>query len=100
MRDISDTMPTLAAIAPFADGPPRIVDVANTRVKECDRLDACATNLRAMGIQIEGVDIEHGCHVRRRDFAEGGVQVSEFGNDFRELAVCTISSRDLHGFGL
>ena len=42
MRDISDTMPTLAAIAPFADGPVRIEDVYNTRVKECDRLDACA----------------------------------------------------------
>jgi 3-phosphoshikimate 1-carboxyvinyltransferase len=53
MRDISDTMPTLAAIAPFADGPTRIVDVANTRVKECDRLDACATNLRAMGVRVE-----------------------------------------------
>jgi 3-phosphoshikimate 1-carboxyvinyltransferase len=53
MRDISDTMPTLAAIAPFADGPTRIVDVANTRVKECDRLDACATNLRAMGVQVD-----------------------------------------------
>jgi 3-phosphoshikimate 1-carboxyvinyltransferase len=53
MRDISDTMPTLAAIAPFADGPTRIVDVANTRVKECDRLDACAANLRAMGVQVE-----------------------------------------------
>lgn len=53
MRDISDTMPTLAAIAPFADGPTRIVDVYNTRVKECDRLDACATNLRALGIRVE-----------------------------------------------
>lgn len=50
MRDISDTMPTLAAIAPYADGPVRIEDVANTRVKECDRLDACAENLRALGI--------------------------------------------------
>ncbi|MCP2283178.1 3-phosphoshikimate 1-carboxyvinyltransferase [Promicromonospora umidemergens] len=53
MRDVSDTMPTLAAIAPFADGPTRIVDVANTRVKECDRLDACATNLRAMGVRVD-----------------------------------------------
>ena len=49
MRDISDTMPTLAAIAPFADGPVRIEDVYNTRVKECDRLEACAENLRAAG---------------------------------------------------
>ncbi len=53
MRDISDTMPTLAAIAPFADSPTRIEDVYNTRVKECDRLEACATNLRALGIKVE-----------------------------------------------
>lgn len=52
MRDVSDTMPTLAAIAPYADGPVRIEDVANTRVKECDRLEACAENLRAMGITV------------------------------------------------
>ncbi|WP_457032923.1 3-phosphoshikimate 1-carboxyvinyltransferase [Kitasatospora sp. P5_F3] len=52
MRDISDTMPTLAAIAPFADGPVRIEDVYNTRVKECDRLEACAENLRRQGITV------------------------------------------------
>ena len=52
MRDISDTMPTLAAIAPFASGPVRIEDVANTRVKECDRLEACAQNLRRLGVDV------------------------------------------------
>ncbi len=52
MRDISDTMPTLAAIAPFADAPVRIEDVYNTRVKECDRLEACAENLRALGVPV------------------------------------------------
>lgn len=52
MRDVSDTMPTLAAIAPFADGPVRIHDVANTRVKESDRLEACAVNLRRLGITV------------------------------------------------
>ncbi|MFF1609327.1 3-phosphoshikimate 1-carboxyvinyltransferase [Amycolatopsis sp. NPDC058278] len=52
MRDISDTVPTLAAIAPFASGPVRIEDVYNTRIKECDRLDACEENLRAMGIEV------------------------------------------------
>lgn len=49
MRDISDTMPTLAAIAPFAAGELGIEDVYNTRVKECDLLDACEANLRALG---------------------------------------------------
>ncbi|MGW0879413.1 3-phosphoshikimate 1-carboxyvinyltransferase [Streptomyces sp. NPDC002671] len=52
MRDVSDTMPTLAALAPFADGPVRIEDVANTRVKECDRLEACAENLRRLGVDV------------------------------------------------
>ncbi|WP_318203423.1 3-phosphoshikimate 1-carboxyvinyltransferase [Streptomyces sp. SCL15-4] len=52
MRDISDTMPTLAAIAPFASGPVRIEDVGNTRVKECDRLEACADNLRRLGAEV------------------------------------------------
>ena len=52
MRDISDTMPTLAAIAPFAGSPVRIVDVGNTRVKESDRLEACAVNLRRLGVQV------------------------------------------------
>jgi len=57
MRDISDTMPTLAAIAPFADGPVRTTDVYNTRVKESDRLDACAENLRRLGVPVtEGRD--------------------------------------------
>jgi 3-phosphoshikimate 1-carboxyvinyltransferase len=53
MRDISDTVPTLAAIAPFAAGPVRIEDVYNTRIKECDRLEACAENLRALGVPVE-----------------------------------------------
>ncbi len=52
MRDISDTMPTLAAIAPFASGPVIVEDVANTRVKECDRLEACAENLRRLGVGV------------------------------------------------
>ncbi|WP_456786064.1 3-phosphoshikimate 1-carboxyvinyltransferase [Cellulomonas sp. P5_C5] len=53
MRDISDTMPTLAAIAPYADGPTTIVDVANTRVKECDRLEVSAQNLRRLGVDVD-----------------------------------------------
>jgi 3-phosphoshikimate 1-carboxyvinyltransferase len=45
-------VPTLAAIAPFADGPVRIEDVYNTRIKECDRLAACEQNLLAMGVPV------------------------------------------------
>ncbi|MET7732319.1 3-phosphoshikimate 1-carboxyvinyltransferase [Streptomyces sp. NPDC005402] len=76
MRDISDTMPTLAAIAPFASGPVRIEDVANTRVKECDRLEACAENLRRMGVRVAtGPD-----WIEIRPGAATGTRVTSYGD--------------------
>jgi 3-phosphoshikimate 1-carboxyvinyltransferase len=77
MRDISDTMPTLAAIAPFASGPVRIEDVANTRVKECDRLDACAENLRRLGVEVatgpDWIEIRPGAPVT-------GAEITSYGD--------------------
>ena len=76
MRDISDTMPTLAAIAPFADGPVRIEDVANTRVKECDRLEACAQNLRRLGVDVatgpDSIEIQPGARGEGAEIASYG----------------------------
>ncbi|MGI5455017.1 3-phosphoshikimate 1-carboxyvinyltransferase [Streptomyces sp. CA-249302] len=78
MRDISDTMPTLAAIAPFASGPVRIEDVANTRVKECDRLEACAENLRRLGVEVatgpDWIEIRPGVR------ASGGAEIKSYGD--------------------
>jgi 3-phosphoshikimate 1-carboxyvinyltransferase len=48
-----DIVPTLAAIAPLAAGPVEIVNVANLRVKESDRLTALATELRRLGARVE-----------------------------------------------
>jgi 3-phosphoshikimate 1-carboxyvinyltransferase len=57
MRDISDTAPTLASVALFADGPTTIRDIGNIRVKECDRLAALVTELRKLGAHVdEGPD--------------------------------------------
>ncbi len=53
MADISDTAQTLAAIAPFADGPVTIRGVAHIRNKETDRVAALATELRAMGVRVD-----------------------------------------------
>lgn len=53
MNAISDTVMTLAAIAPFADGPTTIRNVAHVRVKESDRLAALATELRKLGADVE-----------------------------------------------
>jgi 3-phosphoshikimate 1-carboxyvinyltransferase len=56
MRDISDTVMTLAAIAPLCDGPVTIRDIANIRIKETDRLAATVAELRRLGQRVEHGD--------------------------------------------
>ena len=53
MKEISDTVPTLAAIAPLASGPTVISDVAFIAQKESDRVTALITELRKIGIKAE-----------------------------------------------
>lgn len=48
-----DEIPVLAAIAPYAQQGIEIRDAKELRVKESDRLAAVATNLRAMGAEVE-----------------------------------------------
>lgn len=53
MSAFSDQALTLAAIAPFADGPVRITGIGHIRLQECDRIRAIAENLTALGIRTE-----------------------------------------------
>jgi len=53
MNDISDTVMTLAAIAPFANSPTTISNVAHIRRKETDRISALATELKRLGVSVE-----------------------------------------------
>jgi 3-phosphoshikimate 1-carboxyvinyltransferase len=48
-----DIVPTLAAIAPLASEPVEIVNVANLRVKESDRIATVASELRRLGATVE-----------------------------------------------
>jgi 3-phosphoshikimate 1-carboxyvinyltransferase len=48
-----DIVPTLAAIAPLASSPVEIVNIANLRVKESDRLATVTSELRALGATVE-----------------------------------------------
>jgi 3-phosphoshikimate 1-carboxyvinyltransferase len=48
-----DIVPTLAAIAPLASSPVEIVNVANLRVKESDRLATVSSELRTLGATVE-----------------------------------------------
>lgn len=50
MNAISDTVMSLAAIAPFADGSTHIRNIGHIRLKETDRLTALTTELSRLGI--------------------------------------------------
>lgn len=53
MNALSDTAQTLAAIAPLADGPVVIRNIAHVRVKETDRITAMVTELQRLGVNAE-----------------------------------------------
>lgn len=53
MNAISDTVPTLAAIAPFASGPVTIRNVEHVRHKETDRIHAVVTELQRLGVAVD-----------------------------------------------
>jgi 3-phosphoshikimate 1-carboxyvinyltransferase len=52
-NETPDVVPTLAAIAPLADSPVEIVNVANLRVKESDRLATVTSELRRLGATVD-----------------------------------------------
>jgi 3-phosphoshikimate 1-carboxyvinyltransferase len=53
MEEMPDTVLTLAAVASQAKGETRITNIANLRVKECDRIHAAVTELRRLGVNAE-----------------------------------------------
>ncbi len=56
MHHISDTVMTLAAIAPLCAGPTTIRNIANIRIKETDRLAATVAELQRLGQTVEHGD--------------------------------------------
>jgi 3-phosphoshikimate 1-carboxyvinyltransferase len=56
MSDLSDTAQTLAAVAPFAEGPTRVKGIGFIRRKETNRVAAVVTELRRAGIRAEEED--------------------------------------------
>lgn len=51
LKELSDTAPTLGAIAPFASGPVRAREIGFIRNKESDRIAAVVTELRRLGVR-------------------------------------------------
>lgn len=64
MADLSDLVPTLAVVAPFAHTPTRVTGVGFIRHKESDRLGDLSHELRAAGISAadfaDGIVVEPG----------------------------------------
>lgn len=76
MGDCPDLVPTVAMLAAFASGNTRITNIAHLRIKECDRLSACASSLALIGVDSEeGADFltVHGLFPQVPSIAEGTV---------------------------
>ncbi len=69
MSLISDTSLTLAALAPFADGPTRVRGIAHSRLQECDRIHAAVTEVRKLGAVAE--EYEDGWQIWPSDSLHG-----------------------------
>lgn len=72
MNDISDCVPTLAAVACFAEGRTTIRNVAHVRHKESDRLHALAVELRRVGAAIS--ETEDGLSIEPRPLHGGEIE--------------------------
>jgi 3-phosphoshikimate 1-carboxyvinyltransferase len=53
MNATPDALPAMAVVGCFAKGTTKLVNVAQARLKECDRIHAIATELSKMGANIE-----------------------------------------------
>jgi len=72
-----DEIPVLAAIAPYTADGMEIRDARELRVKESDRIAAVATNLRAMGAEVEERD--DGLRIPGRQKLRGA-EIDSFGD--------------------
>lgn len=61
MADVSDLVPTVAAVAAFADSPTTITGVGFIRGKESDRIGDLVRGLRSLGVAADALD--DGLHV-------------------------------------
>jgi 3-phosphoshikimate 1-carboxyvinyltransferase len=83
LNHIPDAAMTAAVLALFADGPSRLRNIANWRVKETDRLAAMATELRKLGAEVEeGADF---LKIAPRPI-KGGIKIDTY--DDHRMAMC------------
>jgi 3-phosphoshikimate 1-carboxyvinyltransferase len=88
-----DEIPVLAAIAPYTEQGIEIRDARELRVKESDRIASIATNLRAMGAQVE--EREDGLKIPGGQTMHGA-EIQSF-DDHRIAMAFSIAALRAHG---
>lgn len=85
-----DEIPVLAAVAPYTENGIEFRDAKELRVKESDRITACATNLRKMGAEVDerpdGLRIPGGQKLR-------GAELDSFGDHRIAMAFAVAALR-------
>jgi 3-phosphoshikimate 1-carboxyvinyltransferase len=85
-----DEIPVLAAVAPYTENGIEVRDAKELRVKESDRIAACAANLRKMGAEIDerpdGLRIPGGQHLH-------GAELDSFGDHRIAMAFAVAALR-------
>lgn len=85
-----DEIPVLAAIAPYTSNGMEIRDARELRVKESDRIAAVATNLRAMGAEVE--KLEDGLRIPGGQKLQGA-EIDSFGDHRIAMAFAVAALR-------
>lgn len=93
LNDMSDMTPTLAVLAPFADGPVRIRNVGHIRVQESDRLRALATELGRLGVRVD--EAESGLTIHPGAVLPGVVRTYRDHRIAMAFAVLALRARDV-----
>ena len=91
MADWSDTVPTLAAVAAFADSPTRIRGVGFIRSKETDRIGSLVTELARCGVDAE--EEADGLVVRPRPDTAHGALVRTYDDHRMAMAMALLGLR-------
>ena len=95
MSAMPDQVPTLAALAPFATGTTRILNVPHLRIKESDRLSAMAQELGRLGAQVE--ELPDGLVIpgiwAERQPPDSAVEVLTYGDHRIAMSLAVVSLR-------
>ena len=91
MADWSDTVPTLAAVAAFADSPTRIRGVGFIRSKETDRIGSLVAELARCGV--DATEEADGLSIRPRPDAVHGARVRTYDDHRMAMAMALLGLR-------